>query len=80
MPNHSPVPRPMLAFTFGDRRDGVRPADPFLFNDGKIKFFPNWFRPNFLGRVREKTFVTAPITYASYRFVRSLFGNKGYGA
>jgi hypothetical protein len=79
MPNQSTVPRPMLAFTFGDKRDGARPADPFLINEGKITFYPNWFRPSLLGRVRERTFVAAPITYAGYRFVRSLFGSKGYG-
>jgi hypothetical protein len=78
MPNNSAVPRPMLAFTFGDKRDGPRPADPFQVNEGKITFYPNWFRPSFLGRLRERTFLAAPITYASYRFVRSLFGSKGF--
>lgn len=76
MPNRSATARPMLAFTFGEK---VAPSgDPFLFNDGKIKFDPNWFQPNFLGRLRERTFVTAPITYSAYRFVRSLVGKKGY--
>jgi len=76
MPNNSPTPRPMLAFTFGEK---VAPkGDPFRFNDGKIKFDPNWFAPNFLGRLRERTFVTAPLSYSAYRFARSLVGKKGY--
>jgi len=76
MPNNSQTPRPMLAFTFGEK---VAPkSDPFLVNDGKISFDPNWFRPDFLGRLRERTFVTAPITYSAYRLARSLVGNKGY--
>jgi hypothetical protein len=80
MPNRSATPRPMLAMTFGDKQAPVPPGvDPFRINDGKIAFHPNWFRPNALGRLRERTFVAAPITYSSYRFVRSLFGNKGYG-
>ncbi|MEO8904986.1 MAG: phytanoyl-CoA dioxygenase family protein [Polyangiaceae bacterium] len=78
MPNKSQTPRPMLAFTFGEK---VAPkTDPFLVNEGKISFDPNWFRPNFLGRLRERTFVTAPITYSAYRFARSLVGAKGYDA
>ena len=62
MPNNSAAPRPMLAFTFGEKVD------------------PNWFRPDFLGRLRERTFVTAPMTYSAYRFARSLIGQKGYEA
>ncbi|HEX3853039.1 MAG TPA: phytanoyl-CoA dioxygenase family protein [Polyangiaceae bacterium] len=76
MPNNSATPRPMLAFTFGEK---VAPkGDPFSYNDGKISFDPNWFKPDFLGRMRERTFVTAPITYSAYRFARSLVGQKGY--
>jgi len=76
MPNKSASPRPMLAFTFGEK---VAPkGDPFATNGGKISFDPNWFKPTTLGRLREKTFVTAPITYSAYRFVRSLAGAKGY--
>lgn len=76
MPNRSASPRPMLAFTFGEK---VAPSgDPFQFNEGKINFDPNWFRPNLLGRLRERTFVTAPITYSAYRLARSLVGKKGY--
>ena len=78
MPNKSNAPRPMLAFTFGEK---VAPkGDPFAINEGKITFDPNWFRPNFLGRLRERTFVSAPITYSAYRFARSLVGAKGYDA
>jgi Phytanoyl-CoA dioxygenase (PhyH) len=78
MPNKSSTPRPMLAFTFGEK---VAPqGDPFAVNEGKITFDPNWFRPDFWGRLRERTFVTAPITYSAYRFARSLVGTKGYDA
>lgn len=77
MPNHTNVPRPMLAFTWED--GGSHASDPFAVEGGKIAFRQNWFRPNFLGRLRERTFVTAPITYSAYRFVSSLFdGTKGY--
>jgi len=78
MPNRSSAPRPMLALTFGDKHEREY-ADPFRQNDGQIAFYENWYRPTRLGRLRERTFVAAPITYASYRFVSSLFGNKGYG-
>jgi ectoine hydroxylase-related dioxygenase (phytanoyl-CoA dioxygenase family) len=78
MPNKSAVARPMFAMTFGEkRRDEAQ--DPFKLNDGKVLFYPNWYRTNFLGRMRERTYVAAPITYSAYRFVRSLFGTKGYG-
>jgi ectoine hydroxylase-related dioxygenase (phytanoyl-CoA dioxygenase family) len=76
MPNHSPVPRPMLAFTWED--GGSVHADPFQLEGGKIVFRPNWFRPSRLGRLRERTFVTAPFTYSAYRIVDSLISNKSY--
>lgn len=80
MPNRSSAPRPMLAFTFGERvAEGVT-GDPFAVDGGKITFHPNWYRPNLLGRLRERTFVTAPFTYSAYRFARSLVGNKGRGS
>lgn len=76
MPNKSVTPRPMLAFTFGEK---VAPkTDPFLIKEGNVCFEPNWFRPDLLGRIRERTFVTAPITYSAYRLARSLVGTKGY--
>jgi hypothetical protein len=67
----------MLGLTYGENC-GV-PDDPLKINDGKMHFSPNWFKPTPLGRLRERTFVSVPITYAAYRFVRSLYGNKGYG-
>jgi hypothetical protein len=77
MPNKSAVPRPMFAVTF-EKPNPEPDYDPFRFNEGKIKFYPNWYRPDRLGRLREQTFVVAPFTYSAYRFVRSLFGDKGY--
>jgi ectoine hydroxylase-related dioxygenase (phytanoyl-CoA dioxygenase family) len=76
MPNKSESPRPMMAITFGEMEDIT--GDPFMVNDGKIEFYPNWFRTSRVGQLRERTFVTAPITYSAYRFARSLYGNKGY--
>jgi hypothetical protein len=76
MPNFTAVPRPMVAFTWED--GGSVHDDPFRIGDGKIAFHANWYRPNLLGRLRERTFVAAPFTYSAYRFVRSLWGNKGY--
>jgi len=76
MPNRSSVPRPMLAYTFGEKN--VREGDAFREGEGKITYQPNWFNPTPLGRLRERTFVTAPVTYAAYRFVTSLFDDKGY--
>jgi ectoine hydroxylase-related dioxygenase (phytanoyl-CoA dioxygenase family) len=76
MPNRTAVARPMLAFTWED--GGSTRVDPFEVEDGKIVFRQNWYKPTMLGRLRERTFVTAPITYSTYRFVGSLFGNKGY--
>jgi hypothetical protein len=76
MPNRSAAPRPMMAITFGEVED--TDADPFAINDGEIEFYPNWFTTSRLGRLRERTFVKAPVTYSAYRFVTSLRGNKGY--
>jgi hypothetical protein len=76
MPNDSDRPRPMMAITFGELEDTS--GDPFALNDGKIEFYPNWYRTSRLGQIRERTFVTAPITYSAWRFARSLYGNKGY--
>jgi Phytanoyl-CoA dioxygenase (PhyH) len=76
MPNHTAVARPMLAYTWED--GGSTRENPFKVQDGKIAFFQNWYSPSRLGRLRERTFVAAPITYSAYRFVRSLFGTKGY--
>ena len=77
MPNRTTTPAP----DDGDHvRRGREPGDPFADNDGKIEFYPNWFRTTGSGRLRERTFVTAPITYSAYRFARSLYGNKGYAS
>ena len=77
MPNLTALPRPMLALTFGDP-GSARFEDPFAAGDGGITFHENWYRTDFLGRLRERTFVAAPLTYSAYRFVTSLVGNKGY--
>ena len=76
MPNRTATARPMIAFTWED--GGSTREDPFKVEDGKIVFRQNWYKPTTLGRLRERTFVTAPITYSAYRFVGSLFGTKGY--
>jgi len=76
MPNLSQVARPMMALTWED--GGSTAADPFAAEGGKITFRPNWYRPNLLGRMRERTFIAAPFSYSAYRFVRSLVGTKGY--
>lgn len=76
MPNLTSAPRPMMALTWED--GGSTLPDPFKMFDGKITFRPNWYNPNFLGRLRERTFIAAPFTYDAFRFVRSLYKNKGY--
>jgi len=76
MPNRSSQPRPMLAFTWDG--GGSPLADPFAENDGKITFYPNWFAPTRKGRIIERMFVQAPLTYRTYRFVNSIFSDKSY--
>jgi len=77
MPNHTSTPRPMLAFTWED--GGSKHADPFAVDGGKIAFKQNWYQPTPLGRMRERVYVAAPITYSAYRFATSLVdGSKGY--
>lgn len=76
MPNQTGVARPMLALTWED--GGSLQDDPFGIEGGEIKFRPNWFKPTRLGRLRETLFVSVPISYSAYRFVRSLYGAKGY--
>jgi hypothetical protein len=77
MPNRTTAARPMLAFTWED--GGSVHADPFAVEGGQITFRENWFKPTRLGRLRERIFVTAPVTYSGYRFVTSLVdGGKGY--
>jgi hypothetical protein len=76
MSNHTAVARPMLAFTWED--GGSTIDDPFQRDGGQIAFRQNWYRSSALGRLRERTFTVAPLSYSAYRFVRSLYGNKGY--
>ncbi|HKY39980.1 MAG TPA: phytanoyl-CoA dioxygenase family protein [Polyangiaceae bacterium] len=78
MPNHSSTARPMLAITLGEQ--GVSNEDPFAYADGRVEFQMNWFPPNLVGRLRERTTIALPVAYSAYRFARSLFGNKGYAA
>jgi hypothetical protein len=76
MPNFTAAPRPMIAFTWED--GGSTQPDPFKVEGGNIVFRQNWYRPTAIGRLRERTFVAAPITYSAFRFVTSLYGTKGY--
>jgi hypothetical protein len=76
MPNRSASLRPQLTFTFGER--GAPATDPFLLNEGNIYFEPNWYKTDRIGQIRERIFVNVPLSYSTYRFVRSLVGNKGY--
>ena len=71
MPNHTEQPRPMLAFTWED--GGSSLSDPFSAHDGQIRFFPNRFRTDWAGRVRERVFVAAPRLSRALRAASSLF-------
>ena len=75
-PNRTDSPRPMMAVTFGEL--GPTDGDPFEQNGGEIEFYENWYGTTRLGQLRERVYRSAPISYSSYRFVRSLWGNKGY--
>jgi hypothetical protein len=77
-PNRSTEPRPMMAITFGEL--SAPDDDPFGLNGGRPFFFPNWYSTTRVGALRERMYVKAPITYSTYRFVRSLYGNKGYSS
>lgn len=76
MPNKSAVPRPMMSLTFGE--SSAPAGDPFAVHEGKMHFYPNWFNPTRLGRLRERVFVAAPVSYAAFRFAKSLTGKRGY--
>ncbi len=78
MPNLTNVPRPMLAFTLGEK--GVSADDPLAYNEGRTQFQTNWFNPSLIGRLRERTTVAVPITYSAYRFAHSLISDKGYAS
>jgi ectoine hydroxylase-related dioxygenase (phytanoyl-CoA dioxygenase family) len=76
MPNLSDTPRAMMGFTWED--GGSVLEDPFKMDGGRITFRPNWFRPTRLGKLRERIFVKAPLSYSAYRFVDSVLTKKGY--
>ena len=78
MPNTSTTPRAMMSLTFGEQ--SAPGGDPFLVHEGELFFYANWFSTTRLGRLRERVFVAAPLTYSAYRFVKSLRGNKGYSS
>lgn len=78
MPNNSNVPRPMMSLTFGET--SAPDGDPFVVHGGAMYFYPNWFNTSRLGRLRERAFVAAPISYSAYRFAKSLYGNHGYSS
>ena len=68
----------MMAITFGEsRRSDGRSVRRQRRRD---RVLSELVRHERLGRLRERMFVTAPITYSAYRFVRSLYGNKGYSS
>jgi ectoine hydroxylase-related dioxygenase (phytanoyl-CoA dioxygenase family) len=75
MTNHSDHPRPQLSFTWED--GGSDAPDPFHLDGGKIAFYPNWFKPTPIGRLREQLFVKVPLAYSALRFTRSLL-DKDY--
>jgi ectoine hydroxylase-related dioxygenase (phytanoyl-CoA dioxygenase family) len=70
MPNNTPQPRPMLAFTWED--GGSQLPDPFAAHDGQIRFFPNRFRTDWLGRLRERVHVAMPGLSRAVRAATSL--------
>lgn len=77
-PNRTATPRPMMAITFGEL--GPTSGDPFAQNGGDVEYYANWYSTTRLGQLRERTYRAAPFTYSAYRFVRSLWGNKGYSS
>ena len=76
MPNKTSQPRPMMSLTFGEGVAGE--GDPFERNGGEIEFYPNWYKTDRIGRLRERIFVAAPWTDSAFRFGRSLFSNRGF--
>jgi ectoine hydroxylase-related dioxygenase (phytanoyl-CoA dioxygenase family) len=74
MTNHSTSPRPQLSFTWEDGGSDV--PDPFNIDGGEIRFFPNWFKPTPIGRLREQVFVKVPLVYSTLRFTRSLLDSE----
>jgi hypothetical protein len=45
-----------------------------------VVYTPNWYGIGRVAQLREKTFVKVPLLYSTYRFTRSLVGNKGYSS
>jgi hypothetical protein len=70
MPNRSPEPRPMLAFTW--ENGGSSLADPYAQHGGRITFLPNRFATGWRGRLKERAFVAAPRLGVVYQVARSL--------
>jgi len=71
MPNLSPRPRAMLAFTWED--GGSHADDPYRIHDGHIKFLPNRYGTDWAGRLRERAFSASPRIGTAYLAIRSLF-------
>jgi len=69
MPNLSPRPRPMLAFTWEE--GGSRQVDPYAAYDGKITFLPNRYANDWKGRAKEQLYVALPRVGNAFRAVRS---------
>lgn len=78
MPNHTATPRPLMSLTFGEI--SAPQSEPFSSVDGRPQFTPNWYGTGKASRLREQAFVRAPWLYSTYRFGRSLVGNKGYSS
>jgi hypothetical protein len=76
--NYSSTARPMMSITFGELSSP--PSDPFGLDGEKPHFSPNWYSTSRAGEIRERVYVSAPWTYSTYRFGRSLVGNKGYSS
>lgn len=76
MPNKSPNPRLLMSLTFGEV--SAPATDPFTVDGGRPQFTPNWYGIGKVAQARERVFVRAPWLYSTYRFTRSLVGNKGY--
>jgi hypothetical protein len=74
MTNRTSVPRPMLAFTWEDGGSSLQ--DPYSIHEGRIRFLPNWFKLNALGRMRERLFVKVPLAYTTLRLARSLLDRR----
>jgi hypothetical protein len=78
MPNTTDTPRPMMSLTFGEI--SAPDDDPFAVGGPGVVYTPNWYGTSRISQLREKTFVKVPLLYSSYRFARSLVGNKGYSS